>query len=98
MKDINEWHKIGNKLTSYLGICSCQRKLKSIVEILIHINIKISNHDWNALTMNELLITALLEKRGLITHGTNCEYPFIGNEEFWNWLSEIKDNEYLEDN
>lgn len=98
MKDIEEWHKIGDKLTSYLGICNCQRKLESIVIILVRIEIKITNYDWSNFTKEELLITALLETKGLITHGSNCEYPFKGNAEFWKWLDEIKYSEFLEDN
>lgn len=30
--DDKEWHKIGDKLTDYFGICGCQRKLKTIVD------------------------------------------------------------------
>lgn len=35
--DDKEWHKIGDKLTTYLGICGCQRKLKSIIDVLVTI-------------------------------------------------------------
>ena len=98
MKDIKEWHRIGDKLTAYLGICGCQRKLKSFVNILLTIEEKIKGNDWNLLTAEELMITALLEKRDVITHGTNCEYPFIGNTDLWEWLHTVKDNPALEDN
>ncbi len=102
MTNIEEWHKIGYRLAYYLDICGCQRKLKSIVDILVHIDIKISNQDWKALKAEELLITALLEKRGLLAHGTNCEYPIKSAQKFsinfWNFIHEIKDSPYLEDN
>lgn len=101
MSDINEWHKIGNKLTAYLGICRCQRKLKSIVDDLLRlkeINQKVydSGGDRN-FTGAEWALLAMLESRDLVTHGVNCEYPIIYGE-FWEWLEEIKDNPNLEDN
>jgi hypothetical protein len=98
-EELKEWHKIGNRLTHFLGICPCQRKIKSIVDILVHIHIKCNNQDWKALTVEELLICALLEKRGIVTHGVNCEYPIISESEaFWDWIHEIKHSPYLIDN
>ena len=34
-----------------------------------------------------------------ITHGINCEYPtIIKDDDFWQWILEVKDNPNLEDN
>lgn len=108
IEDIKEWHKIGNRLTSYLHICSCQRKLKSIVEIMLRIQSKFeSGYLARDLTPEELLICNLLDANSdVITHGTNCEYPILGhavldkhdNLGFWEWLKTIKDNPNLIDN
>jgi hypothetical protein len=59
--DIIEWHKIGEKLTSYFGICSCQQKLKSIVYNLLEIKTKCLNQDYN-FTGAEWLILVQMEK------------------------------------
>jgi hypothetical protein len=91
-----QWHKIGNKLCEELNICRCQRKLKSIVHILYRIYRKINSN--STLTPEEILIVALLDRKGLFTHGINIEYPFINNKEFWEWLISIKDSKYLNDN
>ena len=100
-KEINyeEWHKIGNKLCTYLRICKCQRKLKSIVDILIKIYEKGKNNE-RSWTSEEYLILAFLDSINLITHGTNCEYPIMisTNSDFWEWLYSIKDNPNLCDN
>ena len=100
--DDKEWHKIGDKLTNYLGICGCQRKLKSIVDVLVRIydKGKTGKHNWTA---EEYLILAMLDARNLITHGINCEYPIIlhmprNNDDFWEWINSIKDNPNLDDN
>ena len=97
MTNIEEWHKIGNRLTAYLGVCSCQRKLKGIVTVLNSIHSKIDD-SWTGFTSEEYLICALLERKNLLTHGVNCEYPILNNEEFWEWIIEVKDSPYLEDN
>lgn len=99
MVDTNEWHKIGDKLTSYLNICKCQRKLKSIVNILCSIYNKIDGDNKEDLTEEEHLICALLDKNThLITHGTNIEYPIIFNRIEWEWILSIKNDINLEDN
>lgn len=101
MKSIDEWHKIGNKLTSYFGICSCQRKLKTIVDSLYSIYKKLDTDELTfEFTGTEWLIIALLDANtDAITHGTNCEYPILNRDhEFWKWIIEIKDNVNLEDN
>ena len=97
-----DWRRIGTKLTSYLGICPCQRKLKSIIDVLVRIYDKgqIGEHNWTA---EEYLILAMLDARDLIAHGTNCEYPIIvhlrqNNDDFWEWINSIKDNPNLIDN
>ena len=39
------------------------------------------------------------ENEVAITHGINCEYPIINkDDEFWQWIGEVKDNPNLEDN
>jgi hypothetical protein len=93
----NEWKKIQVRLCTYLGICGCQRKLKGIVEALVVIHDKVASGK-RGFTGAEFLICAMLEKRGLLEHGINCEYPILYNSEFWDWIMEIKDNEDLEDN
>lgn len=102
--NINEWHKIGDTLTSYFGICNCQRKLKSIIDNLYSIYEKCNGahegtHERN-FTGAEWLVIAMLDKNSnSVTHGTNCEYPIINKEdEFWKWIIETKDNPNLEDN
>ena len=106
-----EWEEINAKLTSFLGICGCQRKLKSIVDVLVIIYDKgqMGEHNW---TPEEYLILAMLDKCNLITHGVNCEYPIIidmngstpfgiGQEErcdFWEWINIVKNNPNLTDN
>lgn len=92
-----EWHKIGITLTGCLGICQCQRKLKSFVNVLIRIYNKYKNNTKNW-TEEEYIILSFLDSRGLITHGTNCEYPIILDNDFWKYVNLIKDNEFLEDN
>lgn len=96
--DDKEWHYIGNRLTDYLGICSCQRKLKSIVDVLISIYEK-AESGKHGYTPSEFLICAMLEKRNFLTHGINCEYPIIDkNIQFWIWIVSLKDNPNLTDN
>jgi len=104
MVDNKEWHKIGNILTYYFGICRCQRKLKSIVDDLVRIKQKcIDANDLGTprdFTGAEWLLIAIIEsKSDAITHGTNCEYPIIMREDpFWKWLDKVKNNPNLEDN
>src|SRR6478752_669190 len=99
MTNTEEWNKIGDKLTSILRICNCQSKLKSIVKILISIRDKCEAMEWYKLTPEELFICAFLDREGILTHGTNCEYPIVaGAEAFWEWIDEIKNNSDLEDN
>ena len=99
-----EWHKIGDYLTTYFGICSCQRKLKSIVDNLYSIYEKCigayeGTHERD-FTGAEWLIIALLDKStDAVCHGINCEYPIINkDDELWKWVLETKDNPNLEDN
>jgi hypothetical protein len=97
--DIKEWHKIGNKLTRYFNICSCQRKLKSIIDNLASIKEKCQNEEYN-FTGAEWLVIAMMDKSSdAITHGINCEYPIINKDDpFWIWIDEVKNNPNLEDN
>ena len=94
-----EWHKIGDKLTSYFGICHCQRKLRSIILNLVSIKEKCIKRDFN-FTGAEWLLIAIIEKNSnLITHGINCDHPIINeNDPFWIWIDEVKNNPNLEDN
>lgn len=97
--ELKEWHKIGDTLTEYFGICGCQRKLKTIVDNLHSIYIKLKAEDFN-FTGAEWLLIALIEKQSTaITHGVNCEYPIImENDHLWKWVVETKDSPYLKDN
>ena len=99
IKNLDEWHRIGNKLTNFFGICHCQRKLKTIVDNLYSIYVKIDERTFD-FTGAEWLIIALMDQQGdLISHGTNCEYPMLNREhEFWKWILKVKDNPALEDN
>ncbi len=102
--DTKEWHKIGNKLTMYFGICSCQRKIKSIIDNLYSIYEKCNDATENGTKLNfsgaEWLIIAMMDRSSdAITHGINCEYPtIIKDDDFWQWILEVKDNPNLEDN
>lgn len=102
--DVNEWHKISKKLTSYFFICSCQRKIKSIIDNLYSIYKKCEDASELGIerdfTGAEWLIIALIESNtDAITHGINCEYPIINKEdELWKWILEVKDNPNLYDN
>lgn len=100
--ELEEWHKIGNKLTNYFGICSCQRKIKSIIDNLYSIYTKCNYEDPNRdFTGAEWLVIAMIDRysKEEITHGVNCEYPIINeNSEFWKWIIEVKNNPYLTDN
>ena len=97
----NEWYEISDKLTNYLGICGCQRKIKSIIDVLVRIYDKgqAGKHNWTA---EEYLILAMVDSRDLITHGINCEYPIIlhmtrDDDDFWEWINSVKDNPNLND-
>lgn len=108
-ENLDEWHRIGNTLCDYFGICRCQRKLKSIVDNLLSIKQKCldayakgTSRDF---TGAEWLLLALMDKminekgNSPIMHGTNCEYPIINKtHELWIWLDSIKDSPNLEDN
>ncbi len=94
---IESWKSIRKTLTDYLQICGCQRKLKSIISVLSNIHYKINNEN-KGFTDEEFLICALLHRANLLTHGINCEYPIIKNEEFWDWVLRTKDNANLENN
>lgn len=99
IENLKEWHKIGYKLCGYLKICSCQRKLKSFVTILANIYSKKEYlRTGEEFTGEEYMILAMLDSLNLIVHGTNCEYPIILENEFWDFINEVKDSPYLEDN
>ncbi len=97
--DSVEWHKIGDRLTSMFNICSCQRKLKTIVDNLYEIYIKLEAQNFT-FTGTEWLIIAMLDRHSnAVYHGINCEYPILNKEdELWKWIIETKDNPNLEDN
>lgn len=97
--DIKEWHKIGNALTGYFGICNCQRKLKTIVDSLYDIYLKLEKRDFNFTGAEWILIAIMDRSSNAITHGVNCEYPILmKDDEFWKWLLEVRNNPNLEDN
>lgn len=99
--DYTAWKSIGQRLSAELAICPCQRKLKSIVSVLIRVHDKVTAKADNW-TPEEYLIIALLDAHytNLITHGTNVEYPMLYSTKnpFWEWLIEIKDSPDLIDN
>lgn len=99
MVDSKEWHTIGDKLTAIFNICSCQRKLKTIIDNLYEIYVKLENQNFT-FTGTEWLIIAMIDRNtDAITHGINCEYPILNKEdELWKWILEVKDNPNLEDN
>lgn len=98
-EELKEWHKIGDKLTKYFNICSCQRKLKTIVDNLVSIYEKCLIRDYNFTGAEWLLIAMLDSFSSAICHETNCEYPIImKDDEFWKWIMEVKDSPYLKDN
>ncbi len=97
--DDKEWHKIGNQLTSYFQICGCQRKLKTIIDNLVEIKQKLIDRNFNFTGAEWLLIASMETFSNAITHGINCEYPIIIEDDpFWKWLDEVKDNPNLVDN
>jgi len=103
IQNIEEWHEIGDKLTGYFNICSCQRKIKTIVDNLLSIKQKCNDAFENGTERNftgaEWLLIAIIDKNSdAISHGINCEYPIIINDDpLWLWLEEIKDNPNLVD-
>ena len=99
IENLDEWHKIGDKLTGFFGICGCQRKLKTIVDNLHSIYVKIDERTFD-FTGAEWLLIAIMDKDGrLICHGVNCEYPMLNRgHEFWEWILKVKDDPVLEDN
>jgi hypothetical protein len=95
------WNEIGLFLTKNLRICGCQRKLKSIVLILKSIKDKCEIKRYDALTPEELFITALLEEtiECAIYHGTNAEYPCLNTcNPIWEAIEDLLINPNLEDN
>lgn len=94
---MDEWEKIAIKLTTKLGICDCQRKLKSIIDCLLQIKRKTESGERDY-TGAEYLICALLEEKGLTEHGINCEYPLLWDVEFWQWVENVSINPDLYDN
>lgn len=95
MKD--ELKEIGTTLVSFLDICDCQRKIKSIIDCLASIHDKIINEN-NEFTDQEYLIIALLDSRGFLTHGTNIEYPILDKDYFWQWINKVRYNPSLKNN
>lgn len=100
MNNIEEWHKIGNKLCDYFGICKCQRKLKTIINSLYIIYNKLDSLEYAVFTGSELLIIAILDsKTDAVTHGINIEYPTLNKDsKFWKFILDSKDSLFLEDN
>lgn len=102
--DLKEWHKIGDHLCAIFRICSCQRKLKTIVDNLYSIYTKLETFQNDRVPLDftgaEWLLVAMIDKNTeAITHGTNCEYPILNKDnELWKWVIEVKNNPNLEDN
>lgn len=102
MVNDEEWHKIGDELCAIFNICNCQRKIKSIIDNLYEIYIKIDNQYEVPLNFTgaEWLLIAILDKgSNAISHGVNIEYPILNKDNFiWEFVLRVKDNENLEDN
>lgn len=94
---------IAKQLTSYFGICDCQRKIKSIVDALYSIYKKIHEYYENGgepqLNGAEWLIVALMDAQSdAIDHGINCVHPIINERaKIWQWILKVKDNPELKD-
>ena len=103
-EEFDSWNDIQKQLVGYFGICGCQRKVKSIIDNLYSIYIKIDNHwengdDYNFTGAEWLLIALLQNGSPWITHGINCEYPILRKDDpFWEWVLRVKDNPNLIDN
>lgn len=98
MIDMDAWHQMNKYLTTTLGICDCQKRIMSIVKSLAAIKGKILRRELK-FSANEVLIVAFLDAKGLLTHGTNIEYPILDeSNEFWVWIDKIKNDPNLEDN
>jgi hypothetical protein len=96
--ELTQWHEIGNKLTKYLEICDCQRKLKSIISNLASIYDKCISKDY-IFTGAEWLLLAMIERYDFVNHGTNAEYPIINQEhEFWKFILDANSLSFLQDN
>lgn len=95
----NEWKKIQEVITGTFRICECQRKIKTIVDNLYEICVKLDERNFT-FTGTEWLLIAMMDKSSnLVTHGINCEYPILNKEDiFWQWIVEVKDSPYLKDN
>lgn len=101
IENLEEWHKIGDRLCQIFNICSCQRKLKTIIDDLYSIHQQLIKRDMKYnFTGCQWLIIAMLDKHTeAVTHGTNCEYPFINeNNEIWKFILESHKNPHLKDN
>lgn len=59
-----EWNKIRVDLTNYFGICSCQRKIKTIVDNLVSIKEKCLNRNYD-FTGAEWLVLALMDRNSI---------------------------------
>jgi len=99
MIEHEEWQRIADVITSTFKICSCQRKIKTIVDNLYEIYVKLDERKFE-FTGAEWLIIAMMDKSSnLVVHGINCEYPMLNKDEpFWKWIVEIKNSPYLKDN
>lgn len=93
------WDEIGETLTIKFNICSCQRKLKSIVDNMYSIYIRLEERNFT-FTGAEWLIIAMMDKNSdAVSHGVNSEYPILmKHHEFWEWIIAVKDNPNLSDN
>ncbi len=99
MVDNKEWHRIGDELCRIFNICSCQRKLKTIIDNLYSIYLRLEKRDFT-FTGTEWLIIAMIDRNSdAITHGINCEYPILNKDNYiWKFIIESYNNPNLEDN
>lgn len=97
--EYEEWKKIQKIITGTFRICECQRKIKTIVDNLYQVYLKLDDRDFSFTGTEWLLIAMMDQSSDMITHGINCEYPILNKDDpFWLWLLEIKDSPYLKDN
>ena len=93
MSDTNNYdsfEEVRIKLSVYLNICPCQRKLRSIVDQLY--NIKRNIYRLNPINSEDVLLCAILDKLNILEHGINCEYPILTNMEFWKFIDKCYSN------
>lgn len=93
------WKHAKDCIVAFFSICTCQRKVKTIVDNMYSIYQKLEDQNFN-FTGAEWVLIAMMDKRSnTIIHGTNCEYPILCKDDlFWKFILETKDQPWLIDN